>query len=58
MGLKEIDSLANGGISFRFRLPEPMDTAGFGPFVADYVVTVGEALELRLMWPMLQAIGS
>ncbi|MDB6064242.1 MAG: putative glucose-6-phosphate 1-epimerase [Pedosphaera sp.] len=47
--LKEITASSSGCISLRFRMPEPTDSAGFGPFVADYVVTVGEALELRLM---------
>jgi D-hexose-6-phosphate mutarotase len=46
--LKEIIPLPDGTISLRFRLPEPREAAGFGPFIADYVVTVGEALDLKL----------
>jgi glucose-6-phosphate 1-epimerase len=46
--LKEMAMSANGSVRVRLRLPEFSEYAGFVPFTADYVVTVGERLELEL----------
>lgn len=47
--LKEITSSANGSISLRLRLPDCPEAAGFPPFTADYIVTVSDTLELKLV---------
>ncbi len=45
--VKEIASLPNGSIRLHFNLPDCAG-AGFPPFTADSLVTVGDALELQL----------
>jgi glucose-6-phosphate 1-epimerase len=47
--LKDICSAANGSISLRLRLPDRPEASGFTPFTADYIVTVGDTLELQLV---------
>jgi D-hexose-6-phosphate mutarotase len=45
--LKEATQSGNGAVSLRFRLPETAE-AGFSGFAAEYTVTVGDALEVKL----------
>ncbi len=45
--LKEVSLTGNGGVSLHFRLP-PVAEAGFSDFTANYVVTVGDFLEVKL----------
>src|SRR6185369_9462942 len=47
--LKEFSPAADGSVSVRFCLPEYPELSGFAPFTADYVVTVGQALTLKLV---------
>jgi len=46
--VEEIASLPDGSIRLHFSLPDRAG-AGFPPFVADYIVTVGDTLELQLV---------
>ncbi len=46
--LKEITLSADGSSSLHFRLPECPEAAGYPPFTADYVVTIGQELLLQL----------
>src|SRR5437667_7175763 len=46
--LKEFAPAADGSVSVRFRLPDCPEASGFPPFVAEYVVTVSDALALQL----------
>jgi len=46
--VKEIVPLPDGSTRLRFRLPDCAG-AGFPPFTADYIVTVGDVLELQLV---------
>jgi D-hexose-6-phosphate mutarotase len=47
--LKDICSSANGSISLRLRLGACPEAAEFPPFVADYIVTVSDTLQLQLV---------
>ncbi len=47
--LKELAPAADGSVSARFRLPHGPEAAAFPPFSADYVVTVNQALSLKLI---------
>jgi glucose-6-phosphate 1-epimerase len=46
--LKEFAPAPDGSVSIRFRLPDCPEGSGFPPFVAEYVVTVSDALSLQL----------
>lgn len=47
--LKEFAPAPDGSVSVRFRLPDCPEASSFPPFTADYVVTVSDTLELRLI---------
>jgi glucose-6-phosphate 1-epimerase len=47
--IKEILPAADGGVSVRLRLPNYPEAGAYPPFLAEYVVTVNEALTLELM---------
>jgi len=47
--LKEFAPAPGGSFSVRLRLPDCPEASSFPPFVADYIVTVSEALELQLV---------
>jgi len=47
--LKEICSSSSGGTSLRFHLPDYPEAGSPMPFSADYIVTVGDTLELQLI---------
>jgi len=46
--LADVAASTTGVVTVRLRLPECSEFAGFSPFTADYVVTLGETLELEL----------
>ncbi len=46
--LREVRLALDGRVSAHFRLPDCPEAGSFPPFRAEYEVTVGEALELRL----------
>jgi D-hexose-6-phosphate mutarotase len=46
--LKEINTTSTGAVSLHLQLPPVADAGDFPPFTADYLLTVGEALELQL----------
>ncbi|HTL59706.1 MAG TPA: D-hexose-6-phosphate mutarotase [Candidatus Limnocylindrales bacterium] len=46
--LKEFVPAPDGSVSIRFRLPDCPEASGIPPFLAEYVVTVSAALELKL----------
>jgi glucose-6-phosphate 1-epimerase len=47
--LKEFSPAPDGSVSIRFRLPDCPEASAFPPFTADYVVTVDQALTLKLI---------
>lgn len=47
--IKEVLPAADGSVSVRFRLPDYPEAAAYPEFVAEYVVTVNEALTLELI---------
>jgi glucose-6-phosphate 1-epimerase len=47
--VKEFSPAADGSVSVRFCLPEYPEASGSPPFTADYVVTVDQALTLKLI---------
>jgi glucose-6-phosphate 1-epimerase len=47
--IKEIVPAPDGSVSVRFRLPNYPEAGAYPPFVAEYVVTVNEALTLELI---------
>jgi D-hexose-6-phosphate mutarotase len=47
--LKEVSPAPDGSVSVRFRLPDCPEASAFPPFTADYVVTVDQALTLKLV---------
>lgn len=47
--IKEIVPAPDGSVSIRFRLPNYPEAGAYPPFVAEYVVTVNEALTLELI---------
>ncbi len=47
--LKEFSPAPDGSVSVRFRLPECPESSTFPPFSAEYVVTVDQALTLKLL---------
>lgn len=47
--LKEVAPEADDSVSVRFRFPDGPETAGYPPFIAEYVVTVSEQLSLELI---------
>jgi D-hexose-6-phosphate mutarotase len=46
--LKEFAPAPDGSVSIRLRLPDCPEASGFAPFMAEYVVTVSDALALQL----------
>jgi len=47
--LKEFAPAPDGSVSLRFRLPDCPEASAFGPFNADYIVTVSDSLKLELV---------
>jgi D-hexose-6-phosphate mutarotase len=47
--IKEIVPAPDGSVSMRFRLPNYPEAGAYPPFLAEYVVTVNEALTLELI---------
>jgi D-hexose-6-phosphate mutarotase len=47
--LKEVSPAPDGSVSVRFRLPDCPEASAFPPFTADYIVTVDQALTLKLV---------
>lgn len=47
--IKEVLPSADGSVSLRFRLPDCPEAAAYPEFLAEYVVTVNEALTLELI---------
>ena len=47
--IKEIIPAPDGSVSMRFRLPNYPEAGAYPPFLAEYVVTVNEALTLELI---------
>jgi glucose-6-phosphate 1-epimerase len=46
--LKEVLPLRDGSVSLRFQFPDCPEASTFGPFTAEYLVTVSDVLELAL----------
>jgi D-hexose-6-phosphate mutarotase len=47
--LMEVTKTASGAVKVHLRLPECAEAAEFGPITVDYIVTVGDKLELQLI---------
>jgi glucose-6-phosphate 1-epimerase len=47
--LKEFAPAPDGSVSVRFRLPDCPEASAFGPFTADYIVSVSDSLKLELV---------
>lgn len=47
--LKEVGFSSDGSVTVHLQLPQVPEAAAFTPFTADYFVSVGEKLELRLV---------